>query len=246
MGRSPLETRLRDIYRRLQTRYGPQHWWPAQTPFEVMVGAILTQSAAWVNVEKAIKNLKSAGVLDPAALRFLPHDALAGLIHSCGYYNVKATKLKALAEWLGRYGDNLDAAFNRNITQLREELLSIFGVGEETADSIILYAAYKPIFVIDSYTRRIMSRLGLAPAKDSYTAYQRLFMDNLPTDAPLFNEYHALLVAHAKNACRTKPVCPSCCLKEICIAADSLLSFQTRKHGNEADSRPLHSASSPE
>ncbi len=208
---------LLNIYHRLMARYGPQHWWPAEEPFEVMVGAILTQSAAWQNVEKAIANLKAAKALSPRALRRLSLSEIATLIHSSGYYNAKALKLKSLASWLGKYyGDSLDKLFIGNTDHLRQQLLSIHGIGQETADSIILYAAHKPIFVIDAYTRRIINRIGLAPDSNSYIAYQALFMDNLPTDAGLFNEYHALVVCLAKNVCRSHPLCQQCCLNSIC------------------------------
>lgn len=204
---------LREIYRRLMDRYGPQHWWPAREPFEVIVGAILTQSAAWTNVEKAINNLRAAGNLSPEMLRRLPDAALADLIHPSGYYNVKARKLKAFARWFGeRYGDILDRLFAHDIDRLRRELLGIYGIGEETADSIMLYAGHKPVFVVDAYTRRIVGRLGLAPRGRSYAAYQALFMENLPADARLYNEYHALLVRLAKEVCRTRPLCRECCL----------------------------------
>jgi len=208
---------LQSIYQRLMDCYGSQHWWPAKEPFEVMVGAILTQSAAWANVEKAIANLKTSMALAPEPMRRLSVSEIAELIHPCGYYNAKALKLKSLAEWLGKYyDDDLDRLFADDISQLREQLLSIHGIGEETADSIILYAANKPVFVIDAYTRRVVSRIGLAPEGNNYTAYQRLFMDNLPADVGLFNEYHALLVNLAKNVCRTSPLCQQCCLNGIC------------------------------
>ena len=198
-------------------RYGPQHWWPAQEPFEVIVGAILTQSAAWGNVEKAIANLKAAKALSPNTLRQLSLYEVATIIRPCGYYNAKALKLKSFAHWLGEYyNDNLSELFANNIDPLRQQLLSIHGIGQETADSIILYAANKPIFVIDAYTRRIINRIGLAPDSNSYTAYQALFMDNLPTDARLFNEYHALLVRLAKDVCRKSPLCQQCCLNNLC------------------------------
>jgi len=155
--------------------------------------------------------------LTPAALRNLPLDRLATLIRPCGYYNAKATKLKAFVERLGsRHNDNLNQLFALDIGDLRQELLSIYGIGEETADSIILYAARKPIFVIDAYTKRIIGRLGLAPESDSYSAFQRLFTENLPLEEGLFNEYHALLVRHAKEVCRKSPRCPLCCLRSIC------------------------------
>jgi endonuclease-3 related protein len=202
---------LNDIYRRLFDRYGPQHWWPAEKPFEVIIGAILTQSAAWTNVEKAILNLKNAGKLSPDAIRRLPEQELAGLIYSCGYYNTKARKLKAFVKWFGeKYDDSLEKLFNNNIETIRRELLDVYGIGEETADSIILYAGNKPVFVIDAYTRRIISRMGLTPCNNTYSDYQKLFMDNLPPDAGLFNEYHALLVRLGKETCRIHPSCNDC------------------------------------
>lgn len=213
MGTQAIDRILLDIYQRLMAHYGPQHWWPAREPFEVIAGAILTQSAAWTNVEKAIANLKAAGALSPVALRQLPHSEVARLIYPSGYYNVKARKLQAFASWFGeQYHDNLERLFASDIDSLRQQLLGIYGIGEETADSIILYAANKPSFVIDAYTRRIIGRLGLAPRSNSYAAYQALFMSNLPSDARLFNEYHALLVRLAKSVCRARPLCQTCCL----------------------------------
>ncbi|MFC2059478.1 endonuclease III domain-containing protein [Chloroflexota bacterium] len=215
--KQPISQALLSIYHRLMDCYGPQHWWPAPEPFEVMIGAILTQSAAWLNVEKAIANLRAAGALSPEGLRRLSLPELAVLIYPSGYYNAKALKLKSLANWLGQYyRDNLDALFASDTGHLRQRLLSVYGIGEETADSIILYAANQPIFVIDAYTRRIINRIGLAPESNSYTAYQALFMDNLPLDARLFNEYHALLVCLAKNICRKSPLCQQCCLNNTC------------------------------
>jgi endonuclease-3 related protein len=209
--------KLLDIYTLLLECYGPQHWWPAEGPFEVMVGAILTQSAAWTNVEKAINNLKKAGVLNPVALRAISPPELAGLIHACGYYNMKTRKLKALAEWFGQtFDDNLNTMKKTDIDLLRQELLEVYGVGEETADSILLYACEKPIFVIDAYTRRIIDRLGFRIRSNQYADYQSFFMDNLVPDVRLYNEYHALLVALGKNYCRKEPLCEKCCLAEIC------------------------------
>ncbi len=208
---------LLGIYRRLLDHFGPQHWWPAQEPFEVIVGAILTQSAAWGNVEKAIANLRAAEALLPRTLRQFSLSKLAKLVHPCGYYNVKALKLKSFAFWLGNhYKDDLDRLFANNTDDLRQQLLSIHGIGQETADSILLYAANKPIFVIDAYTRRIISRTGLAPDRNSYAAYQALFMEHLSPDTELFNEYHALLVCQGKNICRRRPLCPQCCLSDMC------------------------------
>jgi endonuclease-3 related protein len=227
---------LLDIYEELFKRFTPQHWWPAEEPFEVIVGAILTQSTAWTNVEKAIANLKTAGALSPAALRYIPEEKLAALIRPSGYYNVKTRKLKAFVEWFGgRHDDSLQKMFSGDTTLLRRELLDVYGIGEETADSIILYAGNKPFFVIDAYTRRIIDRVGLTPEnpvslspsptrgkgkknrmnyRHSYADYQSLFMSNLPPDAALFNEYHALLVRLGKDFCRKKPHCEECCLNE--------------------------------
>jgi len=217
MDNQSISQALLNIYHRLMAGYGPQYWWPAQEPFEIIVGAILTQSAAWRNVEKAIANLKAAKALSPEALRRLGLSEVAALIYPCGYYNAKALKLKSLASWLGKYyDDNLNKLFIGNTDHLRQQLLSIHGIGQETADSIILYAAHKPVFVIDAYTRRVINRIGLAPASNSYIAYQTFFMDNLPNDAELFNEYHALLVCLAKDVCRSRPLCQQCCLNSIC------------------------------
>jgi endonuclease-3 related protein len=217
MGDQSVSRALLNIYHQLMARYGPQYWWPAPEPFEIIVGAILTQSAAWSNVEKAIANLKSAKALSPEALRWLTLPELAGLIRPCGYYNAKALKLKSFAHWLGEYyDDDLGKLFVNSIDSLRQQLISVYGIGQETADSIILYAANKPIFVIDAYTRRIINRIGLALNNNSYTAYQNLFMHNLPADAHLFNEYHALLVCLGKRVCRNYPLCHQCCLNSIC------------------------------
>ena len=208
---------LLTVYFRLLSRYGPQFWWPAESPLEMIVGAILTQSAAWSNVEKAIHNLKTAGILSLEGLRRTSREELAHLIYSSGYYNTKAGKLKAFAQWMGEsYADDLDSLLTLETGELRRQLLSVHGVGEETADSIILYGAHQPVFVVDAYTRRIVTRLGLAPSRDRYGDFQALFMDQLPTDEQLFNEYHALLVRHGKTACRRVPLCLDCCLHGLC------------------------------
>jgi len=213
------EKTLLQIYYRLFECYGPQHWWPGESPFEVMVGAILTQSTAWQNVEKAIMNLKIAGAMSPAALRGIPTPELAQLIRPSGYYNAKARKLQTLVRWLSAVcGDNLNELFTRNTGELRLQLLAVHGIGPETVDSILLYAADKPVFVVDSYTRRIFSRVGLGPEEDTYDAWQTFFMKNLPADVRLFNEYHALLVRHGKEACRKQPACNNCFLVDICRA----------------------------
>ncbi len=211
---------LVEAYERLLERYGPQGWWPGETPFEVIVGAILTQSTAWVNVEKALESMKRNGCWSFEAIAALPTDELAQVIRSSGYYNAKARKLQAFARHvLENYGGVLEEMFSRDVVELRCELLSIHGIGEETADDIIVYAAGKPSFVMDSYTRRIVDRMGLTPECKSpgYRAYQSLFQDNLPADTPLFNEYHALLDHHAKVTCtKREPRCGQCCLSDLC------------------------------
>ena len=208
---------LLQVYLLMLDRYGPQHWWPAQSRFEMMVGAVLTQSAAWSNVERAIGNLTAAGALSPSAIRSLGHQELARLVYPSGYYNAKARKLKALADYLGQtYADDLDVMKCADLGTLRVEMLSVYGLGEETVDDILLYGLGKPVFVIDGYTRRVFYRLGLAPEKAPYSAYGALFTDALPEDSDLFGEYHALIVAHGKDVCRRKPLCRGCCLLEIC------------------------------
>jgi endonuclease-3 related protein len=215
-----LGDRLLDVYHRLLRRYGPQHWWPADGAFEVILGAILTQSASWSNVERALANLKERDLLAPAALRETPQEELALLLRPSVYFNAKARKVKAFVNHLGEhYGDDLDAMLARDAPDLRQELLSIYGIGEETADDIVLYAANKPMFVIDAYTRRILGRLGVEPPQDRYSSYQAFFMESLPHDAGLFNEYHALLDHHAVETCRKRqPGCAGCCLLDVCPA----------------------------
>ena len=208
---------LRDAYRRLQRHYGPQHWWPADSPFEVMVGAVLTQSTSWTNVEKAVDSLKAADALSPQAIRRLSHEELATIIYSAGFHNSKARKLKAMADYLGdRFGDDLDAMKRVDPAELRAELLGVHGIGNETADSVLLYALGMPSFVVDAYTRRLFSRLEVRPERDSYEDYQRLFEDSLERDPKTFDEYHALIVTHGKSVCGKRPVCRGCCLLEIC------------------------------
>ena len=213
------ETReaLRDVYRRLRLHYGPQHWWPADSPFEVMVGAVLTQSTSWTNVEKAIDSLKAADALSPQAIRRMSQDELARTIYSAGFHNSKARKLKALADYLGdRFGDDLDAMRRVDPAGLRAELLDVHGVGDETADAILLYALGMPSFVIDAYTRRLFSRLGIRPERDRYEDYKRMFEDSLESDPRTYDEYHALIVTHGKSVCTKRPKCGDCCLFEIC------------------------------
>ncbi len=205
------------IFERLLARYGSQHWWPADTPFEVMVGAVLTQATAWTNVERAIASLKEADALSPAAIRTMDAETLATLIYSSGFHNAKALRLKALVRYISdAYDDDIEAMRLQNGAKLRRELLSVNGIGDETADAILLYALGKPSFVIDAYTRRLFNRLGIVPDSESYSAFQRMFINNLQQDTALIAEYHALIVQHCKEACRKRPLCEGCCLLEIC------------------------------
>lgn len=209
-------SRLQDLYDRLLDYFGPQQWWPGDTPFEVIVGAVLTQNTNWGNVEKAIDNLKNAGLLSLEALYTLPHETLADKIRPCGYYNLKATRLKNLLHLLHDvYEADLDFFFAGELHSLRQSLLSVKGIGPETADSILLYAAQKPIFVVDAYTHRILSRHAFITEEDSdYSTIQDLFMDSLPNEPALFNEFHALIVMTGKHFCKkTTPLCETCPLK---------------------------------
>lgn len=202
---------LQDIYERLLRHFGPQHWWPGETPFEVMIGAVLTQNTNWQNVEKAIANLKAAGLLSPEALSALPAEELAGHIRPAGYYNLKAGRLKNLLALIAAHEGGLDALLNQPAGILRAQLLAVKGIGPETADSMVLYAAGRPLFVVDAYTHRILARHGLIPEESDYFQMQALFMDHLAEDAALFNEYHALLVRAGKEFCRkSKPKCDGC------------------------------------
>ncbi len=210
---------LMDMYRRLYRAYGPQGWWPGDGPFEVVLGAILTQAAAWTNVERALASLKAEDCWSLEAINRRPQEELAAIIRSSGYFNAKARKLKAFASHvLENYGGDLGAFLSRGHNKLREELLGIYGIGPETADDIALYAAGQPSFVIDAYTRRIIDRLGPfeTPLTGGYRAYQDLFQDNLDHDTGLFQEYHALLDRHAKEACAKVPRCSGCCLLDLC------------------------------
>lgn len=202
---------LLQVYERLYRYYGNLHWWPGDTPLEISVGAILTQNTAWTNVEKAISRLKESRYLNVNALNRLPHRRLAGLIKAAGYFNVKARRLKNFISFLqSRYGGSLKKMFRRETNRLREELLSVNGTGPETADSILLYAGKKPIFVIDAYTKRIFSRHGVMAYEKSYDEFQQLFMKALPADVALYNQYHAMLVNVGKDFCRSRPRCDSC------------------------------------
>ena len=212
---------LKQIYDVLFERFGPQHWWPGETPFEITVGAILTQNTNWANVEKAIANLKAADLLDCRKLQRLAQEDLAGLIRPAGYYNIKARRLKAFVKWLweNNHGD-LAQLEHIPTARLREQLLAIRGIGKETADSILLYALNRPIFVVDAYTARIATRHGLVEPEADYDQLQDLFQSNLPEDVQLFNEYHALLVRLGKEFCRPRPRCAGCPLEALPHSAD--------------------------
>ena len=219
---------LFEVYRRLYAHYGPQHWWPGESRLEIILGAILTQAVAWTGVERALANLKTADLLSTQALRDVPEDALAAMLKPSGYFNAKARKVKAFINHLwGSYGGDLESLLSKEAGELREELLSIHGIGEETADDILLYAAEKPSFVIDTYTRRIFKRLALSPDGESYREYQAVFQRGLPPDPSLYNEYHALLDRHAKEACRKEPRCVGCCLLELCPTGKDLIDMAT-------------------
>ncbi|HTB93460.1 MAG TPA: hypothetical protein VK728_11560 [Candidatus Sulfotelmatobacter sp.] len=205
---------LHQYFDALFQAHGQQHWWPARSPFEVIVGAILVQNTTWVNVERAIANLRRARLLSPSALEKVPQAKLARLIRSSGYFRQKARKLKEFVKFLRKqHRGSLAAMFRTPTAKLRVQLLRVHGIGPETADSILLYAGNHPVFVVDAYTRRILQRHGLAHGKESYEEIRGLFEESLPNDPQLFNEYHALLVHTGKNFCRARaPLCSECAL----------------------------------
>jgi len=211
------EETIRRVYELLFNAYGPQHWWPADTPTEVVIGAILTQNTAWTNVERAIENLKEADCLDFAALRDIAGEELAQLIRPSGTYRVKAARLKAFVDVLwDRHDGSLSELLAGEVEQARERLLSINGIGPETADAILLYAGERPSFVVDAYTRRILQRHHLIDGTANYDDVRDLFHRSLDSDPRLFNEYHALLVRVGKEFClKRKPKCENCPLKEL-------------------------------
>ena len=203
------------IYSKLYSAFGPQRWWPGDSPFEVMVGAILTQNTSWLNVEKAIRNLKKHKVLAPDKLFRLSRRKTAKLIRPAGYYNIKTARLKEFLSFLLlKYRGDMRKIASVNTSRLRQELLKVKGIGPETADSILLYALNKPVFVVDAYTRRIFSRHGLINKEADYHDVQDLFMRSLKRDVRVFNEYHALLVRVGKDFClKSKPKCAICPLR---------------------------------
>lgn len=206
---------LLEIYDKLHRAFGPQHWWPGDTPFEIAVGAILTQNTNWGNVEKAIQNLKRYRALSSKALHGMPVGKLTESIRPAGYFNIKAQRLKSFIDFLmNDYRGSMKKMEKEDMHTIREKLLGINGIGPETADSILLYALGKPVFVIDAYTKRVLSRHGVMDHEKSYEEFQELFHGSLKRDVTLYNEYHALLVKVGKTYCkRQKPKCEKCPLK---------------------------------
>ncbi len=208
---------LLDAYELLLAHFGLQHWWPGDSPFEIIVGAVLVQNTSWKNVERAIDNIREAGLLSARALYDLPPAELAELIRPAGYFQVKSKRLRHLVAFiLTRYGGSLDAMFATSLPTLREELLAVHGIGPETADAILLYAGGLATFVVDTYAHRVLARHGWIDYTAGYDEIKDYFENALPADAPLFNEFHALLVRVGKEFCRrTAPKCEMCPLKDM-------------------------------
>ncbi|EKD51317.1 MAG: Helix-hairpin-helix motif:HhH-GPD [uncultured bacterium] len=206
---------LEDIYQKLLSHFGPQHWWPGDTPFEICVGAILTQNTAWSNVEKAIANLKNNQLLSFERLLATPAQSVAELIKPAGYFNIKTKRLKSFLGAIKREQGDFDTLSSLSTSSLREFLLSISGIGPETADSMMLYAFERPVFVVDAYTNRMLTRHSLVDEEADYFRLQEYFEDHLEKDVALFNEYHALIVKLGKEFCRkSNPKCEECPLRE--------------------------------
>lgn len=204
-----------EINRLLYARYGELHWWPARTPYEVMIGAVLTQNTAWGNVEKAIGRFGESPT--PELVETMASDVLIEIIRPAGFFNQKARYLKELTAWFKRYGYSIENARKQKLVTLRHELLSVRGVGKETADSILLYALELPTFVVDAYTNRLLSRLGIADVT-GYDGIKAYFEDGLPKDTALYNNLHAMIVINAKEHCKTKAKCEGCPLQGNCEA----------------------------
>jgi endonuclease-3 related protein len=202
--------RIRDLFETLFEALGPQGWWPAETPFETAVGAVLTQGTAWTNVERATANLREAGALTPAALTALPEDRLRNLIRPAGFFVRKARTLRSLIEVAEAAGGDFDSFVRRPEESLRRELLAIVGIGPETADSILLYAAGLPAFPVDTYARRVLGRHGIIREGASYNAVSCTVVRALGSDARALNEFHALILQTGKDFCRTAPLCGAC------------------------------------
>ena len=206
-----LAAALQDFYERMSAHYGPTHWWPGDTDFEIAIGAILTQNTAWTNVEKAIVNLKAAELLSPGAMMNASDAALEAALRPSGYFRQKAKRVRLFCEHLTtHYGGSLKRMSARPLRELREELLALHGIGPETADDILLYACDKPVFVVDAYTRRILSRHGLVEPKVGYEALRAQLETHVPSDLHAYREYHGLIVWTGKDFCRTHPRCGGC------------------------------------
>lgn len=204
------------IYNRLLKHYGPQNWWPAKTRFEVIVGAILTQNVNWNNAKIAVDTLKRKKIFSPCVIITTHHKLIASAIKSSRFYNQKTKKLKSFCNYLLRkYNGSLNKMFSEETDKLRKELLSIKGIGKETADSILLYAGKKLSFVSDAYTKRFLERYGLLNDKSGYDDIRYFFMSNLPQDVYIYNEFHALIVHHCYNICKSKPNCSQCPIRRI-------------------------------
>lgn len=215
---APPAEALLTLYENLFAAYGEQSWWPADTAFEVVVGAVLTQNAAWSNVEKAIDRLKRLNLLSLDGILASDHDTLADAVRPSGYFNIKARRLRNLCEYLAEQG-GLEKFAQRELAAQREGLLSVNGVGCETADDILLYALERPVFVIDTYTRRLLERMNLAKGDEPYDELRLGFERALPSDVAMFKEFHALIVIHAKEACRKSPMCQACTIAVGCPAS---------------------------
>jgi endonuclease-3 related protein len=207
---------LMEVFRRLERHYGPTHWWPGETPFEIAVGAVLTQNTAWTNVERAIANLKQRNWLDPSAILGAPDDELHEALRPSGYFRIKAKRLRSFCTWLLReFGGSMEWMAKQPLEELRPRLLEVNGIGPETADDILLYACEKPVFVVDAYTRRIWSRHGWVEGDVKYEPLRAYFEDSLAADIGLFKEYHGLIVFTGKDHCRRRPRCEGCPLKPM-------------------------------
>jgi endonuclease III related protein len=218
-----MTTTIMEVYQRLSQGYPLDNWWPAETPFEVAVGAFLTQNTNWNNVEKALVNLKEAEVLDLRMLAEMPLPQLEQLIRPSGFFRQKAQRLQHFCRYvLDHHTGSIERLLQRDLEETRSELLALSGIGPETADSILLYAGQRPSFVIDSYTRRFFGRLGMLRGTENYDVIRALFMAEVKKDVPLYQHYHALIVTHCKECCRKSPLCHACFFSDICDYADQV------------------------
>ena len=214
------EVAMAEIFELLHQAHGAQHWWPGDSVFEIMAGAILTQNTNWKNVEKSLFNLQQQALLDPQSIVEIPDQKLANWLIPSGYFNLKTKRLKTYCTWYLEQG-GFEALQRQETETLRTALLGINGIGPETADSILLYAFERPVFVIDAYTRRLLRRLGHIGGNENYEELRARMEEELPPDVTLFNEFHALIVNHAKIFCRKKPLCEGCPLEPLCAQSSS-------------------------